>query len=412
MLWTTLKQTQTALLSLFILTLGSGLLMTLLPLRLHAAHASVMVIGANTAAYYAGLVIGSFRIERFIQRVGHIRAFSAFASAFAVICLLQGLWPNPWFWVATRLVGGFCTAALFIVIESWLLAVSTINTRGQILAFYMIALYGAQAFGQLLLVTSPLKSLVPFILISMLASLAVIPLAMTKAVTPECQAPSTLTIKKLYRLSASGLLGSFASGLLLSVVYGLLPLFFAQLHLSVHKIAILMAAIIFGGMCLQYPIGRLSDTFDRRIMLIIMSLLTATTSLLLLLFVRDMHWAISLTLGFLLGGTVFTLYPLSISLASDNVNPNDIVAATQSLLLIYSIGATVGPLIATVFMHTITYGYGLLTYLLIIPLLLAAFLLWLKSTRTVLPDGYPQAFVSVPQTTPISAELDPRTDET
>jgi len=410
MLLATLKHTQSALLSLFILTLGLGLLMTLLPLRLHHAHVSVLLIGLITTAYYAGLILGSFRIEPFIQRVGHIRAFSAFASAFGVVCLLQGLWPNPWIWVFLRFISGICTAVLFIVIESWLLSKSTLQTRGQILALYMIALYAAQAAGQFFLSIGTL-TFIPFAIVSMLASLSVIPLAVTKAPSPTYQDPSPVRLKTLYTVSPSGFLGSFISGLGLSAIYGLMPLFFAQLKLSTHTIATLTAIIIFGGMCFQYPIGRLSDKTDRRLVLLAMSIATVMSAISIMVFAEQGEHTLLYIASFLLGGFIFTLYPLSISQLCDQLKADDIVAGTQGLLLIYSVGATIGPLVATVFMHAIFFPYGLLLYFCVLGLALTGFLLWRKSANPVLPDENAQAFVNLPQTTPIAAELDPRSDE-
>ena len=115
--------------------------------------------------------------------------------------------------------------------------------------------------------------------------------------------------------------------------------------------------------------------------------------------------------SFLLGGFIFTLYPLSISQLCDQLKADDIVAGTQGLLLIYSVGATIGPLVATVFMHAIFFPYGLLLYFCVLGLALTGFLLWRKSANPVLPDENAQAFVNLPQTTPIAAELDPRSDE-
>ena len=71
-----------------------------------------------------------------IHQVGHTRAFSALAAVAASAALLHLLVISPAVWIAARAVTGFCFAGLFIVVESWLNASVTAQTRGQILSLY------------------------------------------------------------------------------------------------------------------------------------------------------------------------------------------------------------------------------------------------------------------------------------
>lgn len=393
------------LLSLFIFILGSGLFTTLLTVRLHQDHASVLYIGAISAMYYAGLGCGSFRIEPFIVRIGHIRSFAAFASILAVVSLLQGMWFHAVYWLVLRFVGGFATAGLFIVIESWLLVKSSVKTRGQILAIYMIVLYAAQALGQFFINLHSSQMLFLFAITAMLASLSVIPLAMTTVSSPEYEAPSTLNFKKLYKVSGSGVIGCLCSGLILSAIYGLLPLYVSNQASETSMVALVMAVTILGGTALQYPIGRFSDVFERRLVLVFTSILTAIFALLIMQDIQMFH--LNLVFCFLFGGMTFALYPVSISHACDSLESSDILAATQGLLLAYSIGATLGPIICPLFI-TLLGNHGLIIYFIFIAVFMALFFSWRKTRHTSVEQE--DAFVTMPQTTPILAELDPRID--
>lgn len=391
--------------SLFIFMLGNGLFTTLVVVHLHLDGASSMVIGSMTAAYYLGLGCGSFRIERFIVRVGHIRAFAAFASTLAAVSIFQGLVEEISVWLILRFMGGFATAGLFVVIESWLLVQSSINTRGQMLAIYMVSLYAAQALGQFFINLGDPKTLNLFAIAAMLCSLSVIPLAMTYISSPKVDEPSTLSFKKLYQVSASGVIGCFSSGLVLGAIYGLVPLYVSQKTNSSSLVSIIMACTIFGGMALQYPVGRLSDFVERRLVLIIISICSVIFSLAIIILFQY-HWLI-FTLFFLFGGMTFTLYPLSISHACDQLDSKDIVAGTQGLLLAYSIGATIGPLIAPEFM-TLMGASGLFIYFIVISGAVAIFFAWRKTQRGSMPRE--EHFITMPQTTPIMSELDPRAE--
>jgi MFS family permease len=398
-----LKLLFSPLLSLFVFMLGSGLFTTLVILRLHIDNFSSITIGAMTSAYYAGLVIGSFRSERFILRVGHIRAFSFFASLLAVICIAQGIYVEPWFWLLLRIAGGFATAGLFIVIESWLLIIGDIKTRGKILSFYMVTLYAAQGLGQFLINFGSPSELILFAVAAMLSSLAVIPLSITKIGQPEISEPVSLSFIELYKISTSGVVGCLCSGLILGAVFGLLPLFLTQSLPNLKLVSVFMALTIFGGMALQYPIGKLSDKVERRIVLTVISCLIAGISI-FSIFAFHYTWVSAIAL-FLFGGLTFCLYPISISYACDSLKSAHMVAATQGLLLTYSIGATMGPFVSPIFMNY--FGKeGLFIYFLCMSLFMVCFFLWRKTQSTAPTQD--DTFVAMPLTTPITAELDPR----
>ncbi|GGI85000.1 MFS transporter [Legionella impletisoli] len=402
-----IAETFAPLLSLFLFILGAGFFSTLLALVMTLNGASPIMIGALTGVFYAGLVSGSFRIERFITRVGHIRAFSAFSSTLAITCLLHGLFYNPWFWMVLRFIAGFASAGLFVVIESWLLCKSTTVNRGQVLALYMITFYAGQSLGQFFLNLGDPQTMLLFSITSMLCSLSIIPLSMTHVRSPQYDEPSTLSFKKLISISASGVLGCFISGLIMGSTYGLMPSFLSQAFHSNAAVAKYMFAIIIGGMLLQYPVGKLSDIFERRLVLIVISSAAILTSLAILLINHQIGWLFFL-LMVCFGGLTFTLYPISITQACEALDTTDLVAGTQSLLLMYSIGAMVGPLIAPAFIEF--FGErGLFVYFITVCAMAIPILILRKAQKPALPQE--ENFVSMPQTSPILFELDPRGEE-
>jgi MFS family permease len=408
---TVLCQVWLPLLSLVILTLGNGLFSTLLVLKLHHLAVSNLLIGSVGAAYYAGMVVGAFHTGKFILTSGHIRSYAGFASLTAVLTMIHGLFPDPYLWIVLRFLGGYCMAGLFVVIESWVLNSSTPVTRGQILSFYMVAIYGAQSLGQFLVGLSTITSLVPFVIASMLASLSVVPMTITKIEAPQFLEPEGLTLRQLIRVSPSGTLGCFVSGLVLGCIYGLLPAYGASSGLSTVQVAWLMGITILGGMLWQYPVGFLSDRLGRRIVTFAVTLCFMGSSLAIVL-CSVQHVLILLSIAFAWGGFAFVLYPLSISHACDYLSSNKIVAATQGLLLAYGIGATVGPIIAPLFMRLLG-NQGLMLYFTTTTGILAAFLLWRRTQKSAIPIKDQLIFVTVPAViSPIHNELDPRSDPT
>lgn len=397
-----MKRAIIPLVSSFVFVISNGFFITFVGLFLKQAGYSAAIVGSMTAAFYAGLAVASLGIENVIAKVGHIRAFSALVSGLAVTTLAQGLWVNAGFWLVMRFFSGFFTAGLFVVIESWLLLLGTKRTRSKLLAFYMISLYAGQSLGQFLINIDYVDPLLPYVIAAMLCSTSLIPMALMRLQAPRFEEPSRLHLFKLLKISSSGVFSCFCSGLVLASIYGLMPIFLLDRVHELHLVSVLMALVIFGGMSLQYPIGRLSDYIERRIVLILIAVgLTITT---IPLFLITNIWLLSLII-FLFGGLSFTIYPVGISLACDSVKETEIVAATQGLLLAYSIGCVFGPLLSSACMHISEFN-GYLGYFIVINIILIIFL----SVRRVQKKSVPQEeqFLPVPQTTPIAAELDPR----
>ena len=386
-----------------------GLFSTFIPLRLALAKYSPSVIGGVTSAYFAGLVLGSVKAERFIERVGHIRTFSAFASLTGAISLLMGLIIHPWLWVFGRFSMGFFTAGLFIVIESWLLMVGGKERKGTIIALYMIAFYAAQAGGQFLLSALPPMSLIPFTIGALLISLSVVPVALTRYKSPTLEEPSLLNPLQLLKISTFGIFSSFGSGLIMGAFFGLAPVFASKIGMQSKDVALFMGVTIIGGFILQWPLGRLSDKINRRSVLIGVSYITSSIAFLMAL-ASLMSSDILFILSILFGGFSFTMYPMSISYTNDYIGPKDLVAATGGLLVAYGVGCVIGPLIAP-FLMLIFGPAGLYIYFSSIAALVGSVGFFRRNLKRKIPLSEQSAYRSVPRTTPKIAELDPRGQE-
>ncbi|WP_052384042.1 MFS transporter [Litchfieldella xinjiangensis] len=374
------------LLGLFILGIGNGFLATLITLRLDAAGESAVVIGWVSSAYFIGLALGAVFNDRLLLRIGHIRAYGCFASLVAVTVLLQGLWLNPGSWFVLRLVGGWATVGVYLVIESWLLTSGDTKVRGRLLALYMISLYASGVVGQLLLgVTDAAGETVPFMVVGLLASLSVLPMALIPRVSPLIEAAEPLSPMRLITMTPTGVMGSFGSGLAVAAVYSLLPLYLQRIGLSVGQVGQMMAVVVLGAMLLQYPIGRWSDRHDRQLVLILIGAFSTVICLGMLLLPLS-AWVLA-GLLFLLGGGVFAIYPVAVSHAADRAPAGALVRMSQGLLLINAIGSTLSPPLITPVMAVVGDG-GLFWSLAAMSAFLVAFFFW---RRTVRPAPIPVA---------------------
>ncbi|HEV7369479.1 MFS transporter [Arenibaculum sp.] len=398
------------LLGVALLMLGSGLLSTLVGVELARAGADSTAIGFAMAAYYAGLTVASLKAHVVIAGVGHIRAFAAFASVFSAAALAHAILPNLAFWAVLRLIEGFCMAGLFMCIESWLNDRATPQTRGQLLSLYMITVYGAMGLGQQLLVIDDPAGTLRFIATSILLSLALVPVSLTRATPPVLPHVESFGIRRLWRISPLGIFGTFASGIVTGAIYGLAPVFGERSGFGTAGTALFMTVIILGGVVLQWPLGRLSDVFDRRTVVIgLCAALTATSVAMIAVAGIDAQWPL-LAVTLLFGGLSFTLYPICVAHTNDHLDRSELVQASGGLILAYSAGATIGPLAASATMSALG-PWGLFAFTAAGAFACFAFGLWRTRVRPPVPVAEQGPFLALPRTTPVITPLDPRSAE-
>lgn len=368
---TILAKTFAPILSLLTIMLGVSFFNTFMSVRVSSDGWSNFMTGLVYSAYYAGMMLGAIYIERVIKRTGHIRAFALFAAITACSIILQSFTLSPIPWLLFRFITGVCCAGLFIVIESWLLLLSSTNTRGVVLSIYMIAIYTGQSLGQFLLNFFTISSILPFNFTVVFCTLSIIPVCFMRASAPTISDTEYVNIFYLFRKVPFGFLGNLVSGLILSSFYALGPVFAGDLGLSLFQISLVMSVTIFGGMALQWPIGLFSDLFPRKTMLIITSLILMSFCLVLFL-VPHMPFPLLLVILFFYGGFSFTLYPISISYCCDFFPSSGIISITSAALIIYGIGCIAGPLLSPLVME-VTSASGLFLYSAILSLLLALY---------------------------------------
>jgi Arabinose efflux permease len=399
-----IQPVRSLLLSIFMLMAGSGFLATLVSLRLNRAGSGTVMIGIVATAYFGGLIIGSLRAGGVVRQVGHIRAFAAFVALLSASTLSYALLTQPLFWMLLRLIDGVCVAGVFVCLESWLNDRAEPQMRGSVLAAYMVALYSGQAIGQLLLGATGALPAIPFQIASILISLAIIPLCLTRSSAPAPLEASAFSIRSLLAASPLGTWGAVATGLMLGAFYGLAAVHVRRLGLDLAETARFMMIVILGGVALQWPLGRLSDRHDRRRVIVGSFAMAALVSFALSLISGS--GPLLMGLGALFGGLSFALYPLCVAHCNDRLLETERVAASGRLVLLYSIGAALGPILAAGFMTMAGTG-GLFLFIACCAGLAMMVGLWRQRASEPVPDQYQQEFQIMPRTTPMATLLDP-----
>ena len=279
-LFSTLKNCWALLFGIGIVMLGHSLQGTLLGVRATAEGFTPIVTGMVMAGYYVGIIIGSRTTPIMISRVGHVRVFAALASIVSVSALLHSIYITAAGWMAMRVITGMGLSGLYIVVESWLNEQIGNRERGQILSIYMIIAVGCMASGPLLINLADPNSFELFILVSALFSLALIPILLTVGPMPVFETPRrTLRIRELYREAPLGVVGTFATGFSNGSLLGIGAVYAVKTGFSVTEVSLFMSAALWGGAVCQWPIGALSDRFDRRFVITAVTFLAGAVSL-------------------------------------------------------------------------------------------------------------------------------------
>jgi MFS family permease len=374
-----------------VLMLGAGLQSTLLGLRATLEGFPTVVTGVIMSCYYVGYLLGTLIAPRLLRQVGHIRVFAALAAIASVAVLVQGCFVQPLTWGAMRLISGLCFAGIYVVAESWLNDRATRANRGRLFAVYMLVLYGGLGMAQFLLVLSDPRTPIPFMLVSVLISLAMVPIVISAQQLPEHAAPRKVRLLDLYRNSPLGVVAVTVSGLISAIIFSMGPVYARLSGLNTSNVATFMAVSILAAVVTQYPVGRLSDRVDRRTVIAGVCTLAAIVAGSIVAF-PDMPHGIFLMLAALFSGFVLTLYSLSVSHVNDKLEPAQMVASSSTLLLLNGSAAAIGPMLSGSLMT----AFGPRAYFATLASLtgaLAIYDLWRKSRRQPVPPSQKGPFI-------------------
>ncbi len=389
-----------------LLSAASGALFALIGIRLSASGVGAATIGAIMSAYFFGLLLGSLSGDRIIGRVGHIRAFAVFAATAAITVLLLALVEHLALWTLLRAVTGYCMAGLFMTTESWLNHRATNQVRGRTFALYAVVAGAAVAAGPLLLNLGDTGGFELFALTATLYTAALLPVALTRTGNPEIGHRPRLGLRRLFAASPLGVVGCLTAGLVNSSFYGMGAVYGEAMALPHGTVSAFLTVTLVGGLVAQFPVGALSDRWDRRHLMLGLTLGAAAAAAAIAVF-GAAAVPLLFALGFLMDALGHPLYGLSVAQANDYIAPEEFVPASGGLLLAYGIGATVGPSAASLAMDAIGPS-GLFVYIAGVFAALALFTAYRMTQRPPKPLEAQGEFVKMPQTSAVAAEFDPR----
>ncbi|APX15899.1 MFS transporter [Phaeobacter inhibens] len=341
-----------SLLPLSALLMGSAFLLfaggvngLILPIRGEAEGFTAASLGLLGTGWAVGYVAGCMRTPALVARVGHIRAFGAMCAIAAIAVLLSLVLITPWVWIPVRALSGFCFAGAAMIVESWLNERADASSRGRIFGIYTMVNLAATTAGQMVLTLGDSNGYFFFVLAAMVYCLALLPTAISATTTPRPLTQVSLDLRGLWKNSPIAVFAVLMVGVSNAAFGTLAAVYAARIQLELDDIAFFASIPILAGAAMQIPVGIASDKFDRRKVLIGVTVFALLADA-LFLFTGTTQPLVVLALSALFGATVFSMYPVIVAHANDHAEPGTFIQVSGGLLLVFGIGSIVGPTVA------------------------------------------------------------------
>jgi MFS family permease len=312
-------------------------------------------VGLLGSAHFFGFFIGCWWAPRVMGTVGHSRAFAAFTATGTIGILAHMMIVDPVAWAVMRMLAGFCVAGTYTIIESWLQAKATNETRGRTMGVYRVVDVTGSLGAQLLIGVLEPAAYVSYNLLALLCCAALLPLTLTRVEQPETPPAPRLRPRLAWDRSPLAAAGVVVSGLTASAFRMVGPVYGVEVGLTTDQIAIFLAAFVLGGALSQYPAGWLADKFDRRWVLIWLSAAGIATSGITIALSEGGTAMVLLASG-LFGFATFPIYSVSAAHAHDFAESHERVELSAALMFLYAIGAIASPYVASVLIEN--FGSG------------------------------------------------------
>ena len=333
-------------LSVILLQLSSGGVVPLDALSGLKLGFSATQIGLLGSAHFVGFFIGCWWAPRLMGNVGHSRAFAAFTATGAIGLLAHMLFVEPHAWALMRVATGMCVAGCYTVIEAWLQAKVDNNARARTMGTYRMADMGASLMAQMVISVLEPASYVSYNILAIICCASLLPLTLTTVRQPETPPAPRLRPGLLIRCSPLATAGVLVAALSSASFRMVGPLYGKGVGLDASQIAWFLAAFVLGGALAQYPAGWLADKYDRRHVLIVLSVLTIVACLVTASLDGLSAGGVMLT-AFLFGMFSFPIYSVSAAHANDFADSSQRVELSAALMFFYAVGAIAAPLAAS-----------------------------------------------------------------
>ena len=303
-------------------------------------------IGLLGSAHFVGFFVGCWWAPRLLGTIGHSRAFAVCTALGAMGLIGHTLTNDPYAWAVMRIASGLCVAGSYTVIEAWLNAKVTNETRGRAMGTYRLVDMGGSLGAQLIIAVLPPAYYVSYNLLALLCCAALLPLTLTRASQPETPAAPRLRPRLAWNCSPLAVAGVIVAALSSASFRMVGPIYGQEVGLEIDQIAFFLASFVLGGAMAQYPMGWLADKYDRRWVLIWLSAAAVISCFITMAASQAGTIGVMLAAG-IFGLTTFPIFSVSAAHANDFATSEQRVELSAALMFFFALGAIAAPYVAS-----------------------------------------------------------------
>ena len=323
---------------------STGALFPLVALELNRLGFGEAFVGSVTSLYYAGSMTGALTYGWILNRVGYKIAFffMAMLAGMAAFALTQV--HDPSMWLVLRFLGGYALGGYYIVVDSWVSALGTRQTRGRLFAGFETLRLLATTIGPSLIIVGATTT--SFTLVAIAYAVSFVPALLNDAPNPKAKARSLSGgLAGLAQCFPFALAVAFCGGIANASFYGLSAVYANALGYDTVQIALFVGIVLVAPAVIAIPVGALADYFGRMPVALLIAGLSVLACVFVSLVQPTSFWTVTAA-SVVAGGCLVPLYVLGLSRIVDAVGEQDVILATTAGLLSYNAGALCGPIAA------------------------------------------------------------------
>lgn len=330
--------------------IGLGVSIPLLAIMLDRQGVSGTLIGLNTAMPALATLVATPFIAPLLRRVSTGTFLLTCLGVSAACMPLYFLFQNVWAWFPIRFVNGLALTGLFVVSEFWINQLADDKNRGMLMGIYGTILSAGFAVGPILLLTVGSEGITPFLIVSLLTLSSSIPIIVARTLAPQVTEKPSKSLLAFLTVAPAATLAGLVYGATETNIFNMLPIYSLRVGLTEEIAALILAVFATGNMLFNIPIGIASDRYDRRTVLLICAGFGFGGTALLPIISQNIY--VFLPTLFVFGGVVVGMYTVGLAMLGERFKGANLAAANSAFVLMYSVGALLGPPIAGAAMDT------------------------------------------------------------
>ena len=319
----------------------AGINLPLSTLTLKHWGISSSIIGLAASMMGLSAAVTTPFLPRMVNLFGQIPVLRVSLVTLPLAILALPIFQNLYAWFLLRFIIGLAATVIWVLSEIWINSFAEDRTRGRIIAIYTSLLSLGFIIGVLIMSFTSVETFGGFYISASLAIVVALPLWSMKDIG-DFEAPMNISFSK-YLFSSPILMGSsWMMGFLYAASAGLLPVFaLPYVNEDYTAASRTVAWLASGELMLPLLIGWLADKYDKRKLMILLTIIAVFVLFLIPVFFHLPM--LRFLLLFLLGGVTMGFYVLGLTMLGEQYKGQVLVSANASFIFFLSIGEILGP---------------------------------------------------------------------